>query len=86
MSTEVKPICVVYVPETISSSRSDAWESCRVLMNQMDKDKPDYHWLVFVDPAAERVELKVFHPKDFTDIQYEELKLIMTDTIEKIKL
>jgi len=84
MTIETKPICVVYLPETISGDgKKVGWGDCREMSNQLDRGKPDYHWFVLIDPNAERVEFKVFYPKDFTEIQYEELKAIIESAVNK---
>lgn len=85
---EVKPIAVMYIPY------SDFWgpnmqvSDMMILLNGWDDNKSlgerfeDYLWFVFVKPSIEAPELQVFHPKDFTEIQHQELKKLVTSYIE----
>jgi hypothetical protein len=70
-----KPICVVYYNPEMNGNRINRSEINNSLSNMM----PDYY--VFCIPSwksedgsAEALELKVYYEKDFTEIQYNELK------------
>lgn len=79
---KVKPICVVYIPDNISDAGiKSGWSLCNELMEAWNNSKPDYHWFCLIDYNAERIEFKVFHEKDFTPIQYEELKKLIEDSL-----
>ena len=80
-----KPIAVVYLPMDLGSGKNTTWGDCHVLRDQFEKEKPDYYWLVLLDPEAIKVEIKVFYEKDFTPIQYEELKSLITNAIKQTK-
>lgn len=81
-----KPICVIKV-----SMDADFGNGQRVNINMLRGELAlmlnDYH--VFVLPALvdyemgnELFEFQVFYEKDFTEIQYEELKKLITESIE----
>ena len=72
---EVKPICYIqYNPETIDSGNGVRLDVVR--MNEFMSNKfPDYHVLCFPEPdLAMNLHMSVFHPKDFEEIQYNDLK------------
>lgn len=85
---EVKPIAVIYIPY------SDFWgpgmniSDMMALLNGWDERVTfgerfqDYLWFVFVKQSIEAPELQVFHPKDFTEIQQQELKDLVMKHIE----
>lgn len=58
-------------------------------MNEIMKDLfPDYHTLAVpsnqsADGSCEDIRLQVFYEKDFTPIQYEELKQMIMDSLPK---
>lgn len=78
-----KPICVIYYnPEMNGSMRINHNQ----ISESMQQKMPDYYVFCVpsyqsVDGSAEQVEFKVFHEKDFTEIQYEELKKIIVSSI-----
>ena len=50
--------------------------------NYKPSDKfTDYHWFCFYKQGIEEPEFKVFHEKDFTEIQFEELKKLVTESL-----
>lgn len=86
--TQVKPICVIYyLPELFGAG---GYDNGIVEINQMMEQKmPDYHVFAIpstlsADGSCDDVRFKVFHPKDFTTIQYQELKDLIMAEIEKI--
>jgi len=90
----IKPIAVIYVPYNVVDSAGDfnAWEFA-IALNGEDNTKyvvnkelyKDYLWFCF--PTYDKdFKIEVFHPKDFTEVQYSELKDLITNEINKIKL
>lgn len=97
--SEVKSIAVLYLPkeytEHYGNKRNIGPGEYMAALNGGYGDKSDnriqhtdywkdYYWLVFVDYEIERPELKVFHPKDFTDIQYKELEAMVLKSLEEL--
>jgi hypothetical protein len=86
-SHSVKPICVIKVDmETDFGNGQKA--NLNILRELFAKMLNDYH--VFVIPAIHNYEIgtelftfQVFYEKDFTEIQYEELKQLITDSIKQ---
>lgn len=80
-----KPICLIKIDtRNMGSGRIDLYETLKFVGEKM----PDYH--VFAVPFTdedenEPVQMQVFYEKDFTDIQYEELKKLILDTIGEQK-
>ena len=81
-----KPIVVIYyLPDLLIRSggnHTPIHEVNEVFANIF----PDYHVLAVpsymsADGSAEAIELKVFYEKDFTHIQYEELKKMIMDSL-----
>ena len=89
-----KPIVVMYLPENDAySAQCDADKIMRVVNGNFgeppgDKDiiAPeywlDYYWFVFPKRDIEVPELQVFYEKDFTPINFEELKKFIEDTLK----
>ena len=94
--TQAKPICVIYFPDQFYMGRNQNWiyEYMRYLNGEQSdgsfnwgdrKDYwSDYYWFCFYKQDIDAPEFKVFHPKDFTPIQYQELKDLIMAEIEKI--
>ena len=79
---EAKPICVIYINPDSLSGNKNFWETSRDYTKNLDETKPDYHWFVFPDYDAQKIEVNVFHQKDFTEVNYEELKSIINNKIQ----
>jgi len=90
-----KPICVIYLPDELALSGGGKIINPSDLMNLLngwgDKDKyrhtdywQDYLWFSFYKDGITEPEFKVFHEKDFTEIQYEELKQLVLNSIESV--
>jgi hypothetical protein len=83
-----KPICVIYYFPTALASGSGR-EPDIYKVNEMFREMfPDYHVLAIpsnqsADGSCEDIRLQVFHEKDFTEIQYEELKKLITESINQ---
>lgn len=90
-----KPICVIYFPDHFVdgiAERNWIYEYMRFLNGDRDQEDKykyrgfenfnDYHWFCFYKQGINEPELKVFYEKDFTEIQFEELKKLITDSIE----
>jgi hypothetical protein len=82
-----KPIAFLYLPANLDASgeRTD-WSICREIADIMEAKMPDYYWIAVPDHDATRIELKVFYEKDFTPIQYEELKSMIEKQISTSNL
>lgn len=96
-----KPIVVIYLPENYSVDGRDREDAPMELMkalngnfgNNVESDRiyPDYwkeyYWFCFTKYGMiDAPEFKVFHPKDFTDIQFQELKDMVMADLEEMKL
>lgn len=90
----IKPIAVIYIPYNVVDSAGifNVWEFA-IALNGEDNTKyvvnkelyKDYLWFCF--PTDDKdFTMEVFHPKDFTEAQYSELKELITNEINKIKL
>ncbi len=82
-----KPICVIKIDENTSLGMSGQKINIRRVQEFMEAKLNDYH--VFVIPilspteySLEPIQFQVFYEKDFTEIQYAELKKIITDSLE----
>lgn len=81
-----KPICVIYYePETVFRNSEKPMYEVNELFREM---LPDYHTLAVPsamsrDGSCEVLRLQVFHEKDFTEIQYAELKQLIEDSIKQ---
>lgn len=94
---EVKPICVIYFPDSFYTNKERHWiyEYMRYLNGEQSdgsikwSDRKDYwnqyYWFCFYKQDITEPELQVFHPKDFTEANYQELKDLVMKEIEKIK-
>lgn len=83
-----KPICVIYyLPESVSPPSGK--ELSISVLNQTFRDMfPEYYILAIPsqlskDGSCEDIRLQVFHEKDFTEIQYTELKQLIEDSIKQ---
>lgn len=79
-----KPIVIIYLDDE-SIGEQPVSRMCVKIMEQQNELRPDYYWFCVPDHEAKRVELKVFHEKDFTEVQYQELKTIIEQAVIKIK-
>lgn len=85
----IKPICVIYyLPELFKNTHGPL---VRDMNEAMRKIFPDYNVLAIpskmsADGSCEDVRLQVFHPKDFTEIQFQELSDMVMKEIEKLKV
>lgn len=85
--TMAKPICVVKaILEQLRPTDQDALTEFNIVLSEK---MPDYH--VFVLPQEDMenyhdvLEFQVFYDKDFTPIQYEELRKLIEDTLKAQK-
>lgn len=86
----VKPICIIRAGEDAMVEVSGNKLSLYELQQLFESRLPDYH--VFVIPAVndpsepqEYFTFQVFYEKDFTDIQYQELKNLIEQSIKNVK-
>lgn len=86
-----KPIVVLYIPasdyfgpETSPIELMSAFNGndSRISMAPMFYD---YLWFVFVNGELVVPELKVFHEKDYTKTQYDDLRKMLEDGISLLK-
>jgi hypothetical protein len=93
-----KPICIIYFPEnTIDGAGEGNWiyEYMRYLNgeqsngNEKWEDRKDYwsdyYWFCFYKYDIQEPQIQVFHEKDFTEIQYKELKQLIISHLPKQK-
>lgn len=78
-----KPIALLYLPMDLGSGRRTEWSDCNSLMITFEKSYPDYYWIMSPKESITEIELQVFHEKNFTEIQYEELKQLIEKSIPK---
>ena len=79
-----KPICVVRLSNEISSGNKPYEDIIDDTREELEKRMVDYH--VFVIPSFDMediVNFEVFYEKDFTPIQYEELRKLITDSLKE---
>lgn len=81
-----KPIAVIYLPSDVrADGEKITWKDCANTQKKLDEDKPDYYWFVLLKNDTSDVEFKVFYEKEFTEIQYAELKNIIEQAIANNK-
>lgn len=86
-----KPIAVLYLPRyDYYGPSADTTTLTRAFNGYDDHIKmpdsfSDYLWFVFENGELVAPELKVFHEKDFTEMQYEELKTMIETSINELK-
>jgi hypothetical protein len=89
---EVQPICVIYLPT--ESYPYETFKSAKPfqLMNEFNGwNNPErireplggYLWFCFYKDSITEPEFKVFYEKDWDEIGFEELKKLVTDSINK---
>jgi hypothetical protein len=80
-----KPICVIKIDRTGAYNGLSLHE----VQKGMEEKMPDYYVFVlpfeqsYVNNYDEPIQLQVFHEKDLTEIQYEELKKLVMDGLLK---
>ena len=94
----MKPICVMYFPVDFSFKKSGKIDDLVDLMvqfngwpsekyKQMDSTNDAFggymYWCFHKDGITEP-EIQVFHPKNFTKIQYEELKELLLNKLKEM--
>ncbi len=75
-----KPIAIVYFPENISMGNDDV--NYGEITAGLNKTYPDYYWFCVPDNNAEKIYLQVFYEKDFTEIQYQELRKLIEKSLQ----
>ncbi len=88
-----KPICVIYLPYSLDGGNGRMLTPVDLMsaLNGRDdsKHKPDdywkdYLWFSFYKDDIIAPEFQVFHEKDFTEIQYEELKELLEKSLTEL--
>lgn len=77
-----KPICAIYIArDALMSINESVWDACHEMCKSYESHMPDYYIFVLPDYRTEGhvpvVDFKVFHEKDFTEVEYSELKDII---------
>lgn len=91
MTPERKPIAVLYIPEADFFSTDMPPSTLMAAFNNnhdkilMPEAFYDYLWFVFVDRELRTPDLRVFHEKDYTEMQYEELRVMLKEGINALK-
>lgn len=91
MTPERKPIVVLYIPvadffgSTLPPSILMAAFNGQHDSITMPDSFNGYLWFVFVNRELVAPDLRVFHEKDYTEIQYNELKSMLEEGIETLK-
>ena len=91
-----KPIAVIYFPDNFVAGgmdRSWVYEYMRALNGEsptnnkwdLSHDYSDYHWFCFYKDEITEPEFHIFFEKDFTPIQYEELRKIVYDSLKLVE-
>jgi len=91
--TEVKPIAVIYFPDQYYEKNNRNWiyEYAAALNGEklgrwnLSTDFSDYHWFCFYKIDIDAPALVVYHPKDFTEIQFQELRDMVIKEIDNLK-
>lgn len=78
-----KPIALLQLPLTLGNGKMTEWRDCREIQETMESKMPDYYWLVIPNHTIETIDFKVYFEKDFTEIQYEELKQLIEKSLPK---
>lgn len=93
---KARPICVIYFPSTfVGSDKDRGWiyNYMRFLNGEQDDGSnwkhseyfTEYYWFCFYKDGINEPEFQVFHEKDFTEIQYTELKELVLNNIQNIE-
>jgi hypothetical protein len=87
---EAKPICVMYyLPDAIAGGSGQIPDIGKI-NDFMQAKFSDYHFLAVpsnqsADGSCEDVRIEVYHAKDFTESNYEELKQLILTQLEELK-
>lgn len=81
---EAKPICIIrYNHKRLVLAKDVNQTTQMVDVNNLFEDRfPDYLTFAYPEDIDELFTFQVFYEKDFTEIQYEELKQMITNAIE----
>jgi hypothetical protein len=92
---QVKPICVIYLPYhfDLGSGQDMAANRLMTILNGWDDKVADnrknywegYLWFCFPKHDIDAPAFVVYHPKDFTEIQFQELKDMVMKEIKNLK-
>ena len=86
-----KPIVVLYLPNSeyfgpgISEMHLMAGFNGHDDRIKMAEGFYDYLWFVFVDEASDVPRLHVFHEKDYTEMQYNDLYKMLQEGVNSLK-
>lgn len=91
MTPERKPIVVLYIPSIDYFGQELTPVDLMAAFNGHHRNitMPDafngYLWWVFVDQELRTPNLRVFHEKDYTEMQYDELRSMLEEGMKSIK-
>lgn len=89
--TMPKPIVVLYLSRSDYFGPDNSPSDLMAIFNGHDdtinvaEGFYDYLWFVFVDEASDVPRLQVFHEKDYTEMQYDELNKMLQEGIDSLK-
>lgn len=88
--TEVKPIVVIYYLPELLAPPSGQLQSVYQVNESFRSLFTDYHVLAIpsnlsADGSCEDIRLEVFHPKDFTAIEFIEMEKLLKEAIKEFK-
>ncbi len=94
----MKPICLIYLPTDYSFSESGLIVKPIELMRELNMWQDDrrhsvsdedayggYMYWCFKKEGITEPEMQVFHPKDFTEANYEELKELLLNKLKEMQ-
>jgi hypothetical protein len=88
---KTQPICIIYFPKDFSFGEGELHVRPLDLMKEFNgwinpnpkEPLGGYLWFCFFKDNITEPEFKVFHEKDFTKIQYLELKQLIEDSLKQ---
>jgi len=88
---KVQPICVIYFPNDFSFGQGGLLVRPLELTNELNgwnegakgESLGNYLWFCFFKESITEPEFKVFYQKDFTEIQYKELRQLVENSIKQ---
>lgn len=89
--TMAKPIVVLYLPNSEYFGPDTSPSELMAIFNGHDDRVKvadgfyDYIWFAFIDEASDVPRLQVFHEKDYTKEQYDDLYKLLKEGINSLK-
>ncbi len=95
---EAKPICVIYFPDLFLPNINRGWiyeymaflngdgrEDGKMKWHTKADYYKDYYWFCFYDAEIQTPRFEVFNVKELTEVNFEELKRMVEEAIQKNK-